>query len=163
MKNLNFQDLLLLVFLFSLAFGCQQGDQSEEPKKTSSAELKDQIKTQVDSLYSVYEKFGYDWIDFYDNEFTAIYPNSPVKVNSRDSLKAQWDGIYEKFTVKLVERGEPTIIESEDMAISYNSFNEIFIDKKTNDTVKNVGTYIVAWKRQADDSWKIVFETLHNN
>ena len=78
-------------------------------------------------------------------------------------MKAQWENIYNKYEVKLLDRGEPTIIESEDMAISYNSFNEIFINKSTNDTIKNVGTYIIAWKRQLDDSWKIVFETLHNN
>ena len=49
------------------------------------------------------------------------------------------------------------------MAISYNSFNEIFINKENLDTIKNVGTYIINWKRQPDDSWKIVFETLQNH
>ena len=101
--------------------------------------------------------------DFYADEFTAIYPETPVKLTNKDSLKAQWEGIYKKYDVQLVDRGEPTIIESEDMAISYNSFNEIFINKETRDTIKNVGTYIIAWKRQADDSWKIEFETLQNN
>ena len=65
--------------------------------------------------------------------------------------------------MKLISRGEPTVITSEDMAMSYNSFNEIFIEKISNDTIKNIGTYIITWKRQPDDSWKIVFETLHNN
>ncbi|CAZ98064.1 Putative protein [Zobellia galactanivorans] len=31
------------------------------------------------------------------------------------------------------------------------------------DTIKNTGSYIANWKRQADDSWKIVLETLQNH
>ncbi|MFB9296130.1 YybH family protein [Persicitalea jodogahamensis] len=152
-----------MVLLVALAVGCQTKEQPKEIAKSSSTDLKAEIRAQVDSLYEVYEKFGYEWIDFYDDEYTAIYPNSPIKLMNKDSLRAQWKGIYQKYHVKLIERGEPTIIESEDMAISYNSFNEIFVNKVTNDTTKNVGTYIIAWKRQPDDSWKIVFETLHNN
>ncbi|WP_341224723.1 hypothetical protein [uncultured Arcticibacterium sp.] len=155
--------LLLLAITFSFTIGCQIKEQSKEVSKTSSGELKNMIRNHVDSLYQVYEKFEYDWIDFYEDEYTAIYPETPIQLTKRDSLKKQWENIYKKYDVKLIDRGEPSIIESEDMAISYNSFNEIFINKETNDTIKNVGTYIIAWRRQADDSWKIAFETLHNN
>lgn len=65
--------------------------------------------------------------------------------------------------MRLIHRGKPTIIPSENMAISYNRFNELFIHKESSDAIKNVGTYIVNWKRQADDSWKIRFETLQNH
>jgi len=163
MKNSNLKIQTLIVLVFVLIIGCQTNEKPKEISKTSSEDLKTQIKTQVDSLYKVYQRFDYDWIEFYDNQFTAIYPDTPIALIKKDSLKAQWENIYNKYEVKLLDRGEPTIIESEDMAISYNSFNEIFINKSTNDTIKNVGTYIIAWKRQLDDSWKIVFETLHNN
>jgi hypothetical protein len=163
MKILNIKPQLLIVLTLSSIIGCQTSEQPKEITKTSSADLKNQIRTQVDSLYQVYERFDYNWIEFYQNEYTAIYPDTPIKMMSKDSLTAQWKGLYKKYEVKLIDRGVPTIIESEDMAISYNSFNEIFINKETNDTVKNIGTYIVAWKRQPDDSWKIAFETLHNN
>ncbi|SOE19707.1 hypothetical protein SAMN06298216_0211 [Spirosomataceae bacterium TFI 002] len=160
MNKIKLKSSISIGFLLFICFGCQE---AKENTKTSSEELKAQIRTQVDSLYLEYEKFGYEWIDFYADEFTAIYPETPVKLTNKDSLKSQWEGIYKKYDVQLVDRGEPTIIESEDMAISYNSFNEIFINKETRDTIKNVGTYIIAWKRQADDSWKIEFETLQNN
>ena len=144
--------------------GCSEKQPEQASfKKTSDAELNALIKKQVDSLYKVYSKFDYDWINFYEDPYTFIYPDTPVNVNRTDSLRQHWKGLYEKYEVKLLGRGEPTIITSEDMAISYNSFNEIFINKQTRDTTKNVGTYIVAWRRQPDDSWKIAFETLHNN
>lgn len=162
MKNLKLC-LPLLVLLFSVPIACKKDKEVEPETKTSDSELTALITKQVDSLYTVYERFDYDWIEFYADHYTAIYPDSPIQHLTKDSLKAQWEQIYDKYDVQLLHRGRPTIIPSEDMAISYNTFNEIFINKESSDTIKNVGTYIVNWKRQPDDSWKIVFETLQNH
>lgn len=163
MKNVTNMPFVALTACLIFLSACEEQKVLEKPQKTPDSELQALIKKQVDSLYAVYSRFDYDWIDFYEERFTAIYPESPVKLNSKDSLFAQWQEIYQDFNVELVNRGQPTIITSEDMAISYNSFNEIFVNKQTQDTTKSMGTYIVAWRRQSDDSWKIVFETLHNN
>lgn len=162
MKNFKFH-LPLTVLLFFVLAGCKKDSKAEPAVKTSDAELTTIITKQVDSLYSVYERFDYDWIEFYADNYTAIYPDSPIRHLTKDSLKAQWKQIYAKYDVKLIHRGRPTIIPSEDMAISYNTFNEIFINKESSDTIKNVGTYIINWKKQPDSSWKIVFETLQNH
>ena len=153
----------LIALVFSLLMGCKNETTVEPVAKPSDSELKTLITKQVDSLYSVYERFDYDWIDFYADNYTAIYPDTPIQHLTKDSLKTQWEQIYAKYDVQLLDRGRPTIIPSEDMAISYNTFNEIFINKESLDTIKNVGTYIINWKRQVDDSWKIVFETLQNH
>ncbi len=162
MKNYKFH-LPLIALLFTALVGCKNKPKLEPQPKTSDAELTAIITKQVDSLYTIYERFDYDWIDFFADDYTAIYPNSPIKQMTKESLKAQWERIYKKFDVKLLHRGRPTVIPSEDMAISYNTYNEIFINKETRDTTKNVGTYIINWKKQPDNSWKIVFETLQNH
>jgi|GEM_PF-1641524 len=162
MKHLKRQ-VGLIALGFSLFMGCKTETTIAPVSKPSDSELKTLITKQVDSLYSVYQRFDYDWIDFYADDYTAIYPDGPIQHLSKDSLKTQWEQIYAKYEVQLLDRGRPTIIPSEDMAISYNTFNEIFINKESLDTIKNVGTYIINWKRQADDSWKIVFETLQNH
>ncbi|UBM59500.1 nuclear transport factor 2 family protein [Marinilongibacter aquaticus] len=155
MKQIKLTAIILLTFI---SIACHQNEE-----KSSEAELTAEIIQQVDSLYTVYARFDYDWIEFYADEYTAIYPDSPIQHMTKDSLKAQWKKIYAKYDVQLLDRGRPTVIASQDMAISYNSFNEIFINKETADTSRNVGTYIVNWKRQEDNSWKIVFETLQNH
>jgi|TARA_R110000868_G_C10744024_1_gene752639 hypothetical protein len=162
MKNLKLQ-LCKMIIIAACLIGCENDTKKELVTKTSDAELTTLITKQVDSLYTVYKRFDYDWIEFYADHYTAIYPDSPIKHMTKDSLIAQWERIYSKYDVQLIDRGRPTIIPSEDMAISYNTFNEIFINKANSDTIKNVGTYIVNWKRQPDDSWKIVFETLQNH
>jgi hypothetical protein len=162
MKHLKL--ILLLIFLsFTALIGCKNENKQVPEPKTSDSELTNIIIKQVDSLYEAYERFDYDWMEFYDDKYTAIYPGSPVQYMSKDSLKADWKRIYARYDVKLLSRGRPTVIPSEDMAISYNSFNEVFIHKETRDTIQNKGTYIVNWKRQPDDTWKIVFETVQNH
>jgi len=162
MKQLKLYLSLIGLICFVL-IGCKNGKKTESVSKMPDSELTTLITKQVDSLYAVYERFDYDWIEFYADNYTAIYPDSPIQHLTKDSLKTQWEKIYAKYDVKLLHRGRPIIIPSEDMAISYNSFNEIFINKESLDTIKNVGTYIINWKRQPDDSWKIVFETLQNH
>ncbi|CAZ98050.1 YybH family protein [Zobellia galactanivorans] len=162
MKSLKLLSALLIL-IPCIIIGCQSDKKPLPLAKTSDAELTALITKQVDSLYAVYERFDYDWIEFYADNYVAIYPDGPIQNLTKDSLITHWERIYEKYDVQLVHRGRPTIIPSEDMAISYNTFNEIFINKESSDTIKNTGTYIVNWKRQADDSWKIVFETLQNH
>ncbi|WP_047246136.1 YybH family protein [Maribacter thermophilus] len=162
MKNLKLRSALLILLPFVI-IACQNNEKPLPVTKTSDAEITALITEQVDSLYAVYERFEYDWIDFYADNYVAIYPDSPIQNLTKDSLITQWEQIYKKYDVQLIHRGRPTIIPSEDMAISYNTFNEIFINKESLDTIKNTGTYIINWKRQSDDSWKIVFETLQNH
>ena len=162
MKNLKLQ-LCVITLMAGFFIGCENNQKKALVTKTSDEELTTLITKQVDSLYATYQRFDYDWIEFYADNYTAIYPDSPIQHLTKDSLITQWERIYAKYDVQLIHRGRPTIIPSEDMAISYNTFNEIFINKESSDTIKNVGTYIINWKRQPDHSWKIVFETLQNH
>ena len=145
--------------------GCQskKKDRLEKPVNTSVYDLESIIEDRIDSFYTVYKQFDYDWIDFFEDEFTNVFPDTPIRKISKDSTKAIWKGIYNRYDVQLISHGKPSFITSEDMVISHNSFNEIFINKESQDTIKNVGTYVVAWRRQPDDSWKIVFESVLNN
>lgn len=161
MKNIS--RLLGLVLSISMVIGCQENNQLNEQTKVSDAELETEIKMQIDSFYKVYLRYNTDWIDFFEDEFTNVFIDTPIRKTSKDSTKALWTRIYKKYDVQLLERGSPSFILSDDMVISHNSFNEIFINKQTNDTIKSPGTYIVAWRKQLDGSWKIAFESVQAN
>ena len=158
---MKIRTLASLVVLFYLFFACK--NETKKPLKNKSLNLETIIGAKIDSFYMVYEKFDYDWIDFFEDEFTNVFPDTPIRKISKDSTKAIWENIYSRYDVQLIERGKPSFITSNDMVISHNYFNEIFIHKETNDTIKNAGTYIVAWRRQPDNSWKIAFESVQNN
>lgn len=155
MKNTKLYVFVNFILLISFTIGCQN--------KNSTSNHETIIKTYIDSFYTTYKRYNYDWIDFFEDEFTNVFPDTPIRKISKDSTKAIWKNIYKRYHVKIVDYDKPSFITSQDMVISHNNFNEIFINKQTQDTIKNIGTYIIAWRRQQDNTWKIVFETVQNN
>lgn len=115
---------LLLVISLLLCFACKQ-----EQVKIGTEDLEVIIASRIDSFYTVYERFNYDWLDFFEDEFTNVFPDTPIREISKDSTKAIWENIYKHYEVQLLERGEPSFITSQDMVISHNYFNEIFWER----------------------------------
>lgn len=165
MKNIKPHIFFGFILFIGILSGCQN-KKNERLKKTvttSVSELETIIGARIDSFYTVYQRFDYDWLDFFENEFTNVFPDTPIRKISKDSTKAIWKGIYDRYDVQLLSHGQPSFITSIDMVISHNNFNEIFINRQSQDTIKNAGTYVVAWRRQPDESWKIAFESVLNN
>lgn len=77
MKDLKI--LLIPITLLSIVLmGCK--NETKIDIKPSDSDLTELITKQVDSLYKVYERFDYDWIEFFDNNYTAIYPDHPYNI-----------------------------------------------------------------------------------
>ena len=74
MKNIKLSSSII-VLLFCILIGCENDKKIEAMTKTSDSEMTALITKQVDSLYSVYERFDYDWIEFYADNYTAIIPD----------------------------------------------------------------------------------------
>lgn len=163
MKYIKSQFPSPILLFISILIGCQNNHKQENVSKNSVSELEAIIEKNIDSFYTTYKRYNYDWIDFFEDEFVNVFPDTPIRKISKDSTKAIWRDIYSRFHVQIVHHGKPSFITSKDMVISHNSFHEIFINKQTQDTIKNIGTYITAWRRQKDNTWRIVFETVHNN
>ena len=149
---------LLVILVSCLLIGCQN-----RTEKTSVPDLEAMIGKHIDSFYTTYKKYNYEWIDFFEDEFVNVFPDTPIRNISKDSTKALWKGIYTRYHVQIVSYGKPSFITSQDMVISHNNFHEIFINKQTQDTIKNIGAYIIAWRKQPNSAWKIAFETVQNN
>lgn len=165
MKNLKLLTFLILILLICIISGCQskKKDTLEKSVNLSITKLETIIKKRIDSFYTVYKQYDNDWIDFFEDEFTNVFPDTPIRKISKDSTKAIWKGIYNRNNVQLISYGKPTFITSQNMVISYNSFKEIFINKQSKDTIQIAGTYLLAWRRQPNSSWKIAFESVLNN
>ena len=165
MKNSKLLAFLVLTLLISIIFGCQSQKKHKLEKSVdlSVTQLETIIERRIDSFYIAYKQSNYEWIDFFENEFTNVFPDTPIRKISKDSTKTIWKGIYNRNDVQLISHGKPSFITSQDMVISHNSFKEIFINKQNKDTIKISGTYLIAWRKQQNDSWKIAFESVLNN
>ena len=163
MKNLKLSFLITLILTALITSSCQEKQEQQMPESTPIFELESVIEQELDSFYIAYRRSDGSWIDFFEDEFTNVFPDTPIRKISKDSTRSIWKNIYDNYDVQLISRGKPSFITSEDMVISHNQFEEVFIDKESNDTIWNAGSYTVAWRRQADNSWKIVFESVQNN
>ena len=76
-------------------------------------------------------------------------------------MRIRWEDIYNRYDVILQDHGKPTVFADGNQALGFSTYDEIFINKATNDTFREMGTWIALWKKQIDNSWKIEFETSH--
>ncbi len=76
--------------LFGVMTGCQikKQERLENPVKSSVAELETIIGNEVERFYKAYRKFDYDWIDFFEDEFINVFPDTQRLFNY------QKDGIF---------------------------------------------------------------------
>jgi len=157
--NIPIKKLLIFILLFSIQ-GCSDQSGSIEENEGSSSEVEKEVRKQIKAAYRLYENSDLKWIDFYNDTYTVITDDGSILEKNADSLKKQWKNIYKKYDVIVKYHGEPTVIGSGNQALHYNTASEIFIDKKTKDTLSNnSGTWIALWQQQSDGSWKIILET----
>ena len=149
------------ILVLFLTQSCQDQESSSIEKDKPNTDIEAEVKKEIEDLYDVYTKSDLKWVDFYKDVYTVAATDGSIKTKYADSLRIEWESIYNIYDVILQERGSPTVIASGDQAFHYNSFDEIFIEKATNDTTRSIGTWIVLWKKQNDNSWKIEFETYH--
>lgn len=166
MKSLNYYKTAFIksAFGFLLLFlimSCKNQNSTPIENLKSTSDIETEIKKEIEALYDFYTKSDLKWVDFYKDVYTVSARDGSFQTRYADSLRTEWKDIYNRYDVILIDRGEPTVIASGDQALHYNSFDEIFIEKATNDTIKNIGSWVVLWKKQNDDSWKIEFETYH--
>ncbi len=149
----------IIIVLIFLSCKNRQSTTAEIDSVFKDSIFEIEIKKTIEDLYKVYSKSDLQWVDFYKDKYTIVSGNGAIKTIDRDSLRAYWEKMYKKYNVILNNRGKPTLSVSGNQAFHYNTFDEILINKTTNDTIENIGTWVVLWKKQNDDSWKIEFET----
>ncbi|PNQ72274.1 hypothetical protein C1T31_13205 [Hanstruepera neustonica] len=149
----------IMVVLIFQSCENQHNTTSEIDKVSKDSISEIEIKKTIEDLYEVYSKSDLQWVDFYKDKYNIVSGNGTVKTINRDSLRVYWKNMYEKYNVILNNRGKPILSVSGNQAFHYNTFDEILINKTTNDTIENIGTWVVLWKKQKDGSWKIEFET----
>lgn len=148
------------LFLLLVVQNCQKNTDSEIKIGNANSGIDSEVRKAVNDAYTLYTKSNPGWTNYYDDTYTVITGGGRSLTQYTDSLRKQWENIYEKYKVVVLNHGEPTIHASGNQALHYNTAAEMFINKATNDIVRNnTGTWIALWEKQADDSWKIVLET----
>jgi hypothetical protein len=147
-----------IIALFLLQ-NCNGKDESTTKNESSDNDVETEVRKEIETVYIYYTESDLKWVDYYNDQYTFINGDGTVQTEYADSLRMKWKNIYMKNDVILQDYGKPTIFASGNKALHYNTAREIIVDKTTKDTSKFDGTWIAMWGKQADNSWKIIFET----
>jgi ketosteroid isomerase-like protein len=55
--------------------------------------------------------------------------------------------------------GEPVIQRSGDLAVTYSTYAERRVSKATGEVTRQIGQWLLVWRRQADGIWRVSTET----
>lgn len=147
------------LFILFLIYSCNSQFNSNTNTITV-ADYESEIKNAIEEVYDYYIKSDLRWVDFYADKYTFIRDDGSARIMDADSLLKQWQKLYKKYDITVLNHGEPTVYTSGNQALHYNTVSEIFVNKTTKDTIQNEGgTWIALWEKQKNNSWKIVWET----
>lgn len=147
--------MLLILTIAMVLLGC------ENQPKIEPSDSKVEVKKAWEALYEHYANGDLRFTDYYQDDVIRMGTTGEYRTGKK-VFKEGWQKYYEENEVKLLDYSQPTILESQDQSVTFNTYKEIFIDKETRDTTYVEGTWIAVWKRQDDKSWKIRMSTWHH-
>ncbi len=165
MKPLNyylstFNKTYIGLFVLFLILSCGDQKNSSLEIEKSNSDIEAEVKKEIEALYDVFTKSDLKWVDYYKKEYTVAARDGSFQTKHSDSLRIEWEDIYNRYDVILQDHGKPTVFADGNQALHFNTYDEIYINKATNDTTRSIGSWIVLWEKQIDNSWKIEFETI---
>lgn len=148
MKNLFILSLVLIV-------GCELStNKNLEAEKAAVLEA-------WTGLYEAYSAGNLEeMLTYYEDDVIRMGTSGTIQ-KGKEKFRKGWQENYRKNEVEILDYSNPTILMASDHVTTYNTYDEIFISKNTNDTTSVTGTWIAIWKKQEDGSWKARMTTWH--
>lgn len=146
---------ILSLFVFFALNSCVEKKQPQVNKD----EVIESFLKDFNLFYNTYAKADIGFIDYYTDDVKTIDTNGNLTEGS-EAYREVWTKNFEKYDIDLLEYTQPGIVFSYDQIVSYNDYNELFINKETGDTIRVEGTWIGVWQK-VDEQWKVKLNTFH--
>lgn len=135
--------------------------ESEDTPQDSVEEIREEIIQAYNEMYDSYGEGSLDFYDHFADEFIRVGTNGELQ-RGTESPKKEWSEYLEDYRVNLTQYDTPETIISSNQVVTIGKYEEYFVNRETNDSTFNKGTYIGVWKKQEDGTWKIVMDTWHS-
>jgi uncharacterized protein (TIGR02246 family) len=144
-----------LVFLFCIAFGCQQGEEvSVEPSVDVEADIQ-AVKDLVADFNVALNTGDIDKASFYyADEAIVIPPNRPI-LKGKDASTNDLQQAFERFTFKEVDVVKDVQI-SGDLAVTHYTWTCETTPKAGGEPTNANGNGIMVLRKQPDGKWKFI-------
>lgn len=147
----------IFLFVFCLALlplSCSQ------KKQADSKSVKKEITRVIEDFYTKYKNEDIAFVDYYSEDVIRLGTNGESTVGNK-SFRDSWEQRIKNDSFDLISYGKPEVIVGTEQVVSYNTFDEIFINPETRDTSRAIGTWIAVWQKRANGDWKIQMTTWH--
>jgi uncharacterized protein (TIGR02246 family) len=155
--------IIPLVFLFCITFSCQQGAEvPKEPVADVEADI-ETIRNIVADCNAAVNTADIDMVmSHYADNAVVIPPNRPAEIG-KEAIRSGIQELLDQFILQ-----EEDVVENVkvigDLAITHVTYSAIVTPKAGGEPIepKVKGNWILVFKRQPDDAWKIIYSIWSN-
>jgi len=154
--------IIPLVFLLCFTFGCQQGEEVAEEEKAVQEEPKEvmALAQERQAIAEVNIKFGEVFSSGDAAALASLYTEDAWLISQtgdmfkgREGVEAFWAGAFQ-MGMKEVVLTTVDVMRMDDMVGEFGKA-DLTIKPEGQDEIKDVGKYLVIWKKAADGTWKL--------
>jgi len=155
--------ILPLVFLLCFAFSCKQGEEVAEEVKAEQEEPKEvmALAQERKAIAEAYIKFSEIFSTGDATALASLYTEDAWLMSrqtgeifrGREGIEAFWAGAFQ-MGMKEVVLTTVDVMRMDDMVGEFGKA-DVTIKPEGQDEIKDVGKYLVIWKKAADGTWKL--------
>ncbi len=159
--------ILSLVLLFCFSVGCQQGEDVAEEVKAEQEESKEvmALAQERQSIAEANIKFGEAirsgdataLASLYTEDTRLLEPMGGL-IQGREGVEAYWARAFQ-MGIKEIVLTTVDIMNMDDMICEFGKAY-LTIKPEGQDEIKDVGRYLVIWKKAADGTWKMYVDIM---
>ncbi|HDZ26529.1 hypothetical protein LCGC14_0669500 [marine sediment metagenome] len=151
-----------LVILLCFTFGCQQGEEVAEEEKAVQEEPKEvmALAQERQAIAETNIKFGEVFSSGDAAALASLYTEDAWLISQtgdmfkgREGVEAFWAGAFQ-MGMKEVVLTTVDVMRMDDMVGEFGKA-DLTIKPEGQDEIKDVGKYLVIWKKAADGTWKL--------
>ena len=148
--------VISLVFLFCINFSCEQDDRVlVEQKSDVEADIQT-IKASVKEYEAAVNTADIDrYLQLYADDVIDIYPNKPA-LSGKEAIRKRDQQLFEEVTLQDVYTVQDVKM-SGDLAVAHVTLSAVITIKASGESFKTNGNWILVFRRQFSDSWKIIY------
>ena len=154
--------IIPLVFLLCFAISCQQGEEVAEEAKAVQEEPKEvmALAQERQAIAEANIKFGEVFSSGDAAALASLYTEDAWLISQtgdmfkgREGVEAFWAGAFQ-MGMKEVVLTTVDVMRMDDMVGEFGKA-DLTIKPEGQDEIKDVGKYLVIWKKAADGTWKL--------
>ena len=144
--------MMVSLLLFAFTTACTQAP----PPDTHAADVQALKDTEAASAKAVAAKDFEKSMSYYADDASVLVPTAP-EINGKDAIRAAFKPLADDPNfAHACQASRVEVAKSGDLGYTQGTYTMTTTNRKTKKPVTDKGKYLIAYKKQADGTWKVV-------